>query len=878
MAAQSRPSKGTAGSPLRVATNSFEIVRRPRATYYHYDDIKPEVGKSHRAHEIIYKLQEDNPQVFTPRAVYDGRANLFSTRNINSGENPRPRGIYYQNYAGCDNPAEARHIAIVSAIFSYYPSDIDQLTMPGGAGANTNTMAVNLLQIIIRQAPNIRHGFSPDARSFFTSSHSKDLAQGLQAWHGFFQSVRPVLGRLLINVDVANAVVYAPGPLETLAMRFLNLRDVRDLDRVRPGSPEWQKLRQFLKGVSVTLKTTRSVRARPIKDLVAQGGLFEFEKDNKITTVQASNILIGEHFQQHHNIRLRFPKIFGVRIGKDAVLPAEVCTVAHGQVYKKKLSPEMQSNFLKFSTQRPDARLRQIQEGISGPTQVLDYATSHFIQEAGMEIGTMPININGRVLPTPSIKYQNQVLNLIAKSGKWNVVRQRLEKPGTLNAWAIVVFDQQANTNVVQGFVRKLQGNLASLGITTRGEPFIAEGHPYQVEDSLQHAASQSVRGAPPGTAPSLLLVLLPNSAAEIRRKVKHWGDVTVGVPTQCIRQGKWEPAKDQYCNNVALKQVAQSPNNQFFINDYLQNQCKDRGCELSLGYNLNASRYHGADVGHPGPGVKDRPSVTGLVASVDAEATRYTAYAGVQEPRTEIIANLADMLRSAIRDFVMYWKGRYPLNIVFYRDGVSEGEYAQVAAQEVNAINEVLLSLPQLNPKGEWLPGTKAYQPGAKPKLVFIVVGKRQVVHHIRFFPLQAGEADSSGNCPPGFVVDDQITNAMYPDFYLQSHSGIQGTSRPSHYIVIENELGLTADIYQDLSFKLCHVYASATRSVSIPAPVYYADRVCARAENHFSESLRFGESDAGTTVSGPDPPFELERWQNGFNIGRLNRQMFFL
>lgn len=34
---------------------------------------------------------------------------------------------------------------------------------------------------------------------------------------------------------------------------------------------------------------------------------------------------------------------------------------------------------------------------------------------------------------------------------------------------------------------------------------------------------------------PSLVLVFLPSSAAEIRREVKHWGDIKRLVATQCL-------------------------------------------------------------------------------------------------------------------------------------------------------------------------------------------------------------------------------------------------------------------------------------------------------------------------------------------------------
>ena len=57
----------------------------------------------------------------------------------------------------------------------------------------------------------------------------------------------------------------------------------------------------------------------------------------------------------------------------------------------------------------------------------------------------------------------------------------------------------------------------------------------------------------------------------------------------------------------------------------------------------------------------------------------------------------------------------------------------------------------------------------GVQAKITIIVVGKR---HHVRFFPGQS-DADRSGNCPAGTVVDKDIVHPTEFDFYLQSHSG---------------------------------------------------------------------------------------------------------
>ena len=56
--------------------------------------------------------------------------------------------------------------------------------------------------------------------------------------------------------------------------------------------------------------------------------------------------------------------------------------------------------------------------------------------------------------------------------------------------------------------------------------------------------------------------------------------------------------------------------------------------------------------------------------------------------------------------------------------------------------------------------------------------------------------------------------------DFYLLSHEGIQGTSRPCHYQVLWDDSDFTADELEVLSFYLCHLYSRCTKAVSYPTP----------------------------------------------------------
>ena len=150
--------------------------------------------------------------------------------------------------------------------------------------------------------------------------------------------------------------------------------------------------------------------------------------------------------------------------------------------------------------------------------------------------------------------------------------------------------------------------------------------------------------------------------------------------------------------------------------------------------------------------------------------------------------------------------------------DGVSEGQFKQVIDIELPRLKGMSLSAKSL-PLALTILAAACQQLNINPLITLIVVGKR---HHIRFFPMDPSQADKSGNCRAGTVIDSDITSPVELDFYLQSHAGLLGTSRPAHYNVLYDDNKFTTDALQALSFALCHVYARSTRSVSIPAPVY--------------------------------------------------------
>jgi len=424
---------------------------------------------------------------------------------------------------------------------------------------------------------------------------------------------------------------------------------------------------------------------------------------------------------------------------------------------------------------------------------------------------------------------------------------KRFYKPAApIQRWALVIFETQqrfpppAANEVMKGLVDGCKEVGIQIGMTNVVR--YASGQA-KVRETLRSVGSEVI--AKFNNPPNLFVIILPEGGNEIYTEVKYFGDVEMGIPTQCLKSIKCSRAKSQYFANVSLK-----------INVKLGgiNTIPDPSSVSVLTDPHMPTVVMGADVIHPAPGSDGRPSFTSLVGNVDSDTAKYVADSRVQTSRQEMIADLCEMSKHVLGLYIKYRQNVEkkpgnsinPKRIIFYRDGVSEGQFKQVLEQELPLLKKACQDL------------------RIDPRITVIVVGKR---HHVRFFPQSEREADKSGNCPAGTVVDREIAHPTEFDFYLQSHGGLLGTSRPAHYSVLYDENNFTADALQSLSFALCHVYARSTRSVSIPAPVYYADIVCSRAKNHFDPNEQWdliGSDDASVdTARATD---SLDKFQRGF------------
>uniref|UniRef100_A0A1B6F0Y5 Piwi domain-containing protein n=1 Tax=Cuerna arida TaxID=1464854 RepID=A0A1B6F0Y5_9HEMI len=180
-----------------------------------------------------------------------------------------------------------------------------------------------------------------------------------------------------------------------------------------------------------------------------------------------------------------------------------------------------------------------------------------------------------------------------------------------------------------------------------------------------------------------------------------------------------------------------------------------------------------------------------------------------LQPPNQEVILDLRAIVRKQLQ-FYKKKNGEPPTKLILYRDGVSEGFFDKILKEELPAIKWACL-----NELKKELP------------LTFLVVQKR---HHTRFFPTRKEDMDRKGNVPPGTVVDTDITHPRETNFYMVSHASLQGTSRPTKYHKLWDDNDLSDDDLEELTYYLCHLFSRCTRSVSYPAPTYYAHLAAAR------------------------------------------------
>jgi hypothetical protein len=416
-------------------------------------------------------------------------------------------------------------------------------------------------------------------------------------------------------------------------------------------------------------------------------------------------------------------------------------------------------------------------------------------------------------------------------------------KPADSSPWTYLRLTSKRERPLFADFETALTGfsaKLSEMGMKANRAPggeivgIDEPGWETRVEDAIDRITKR--------VNPKFVLILLPSADAEVYNFIKLICDVRRGVLHGCVLAEKF--IKDN--------------NHQYFANEGLKVNLKLGGTNQMLSNNQlgvidqGKTMLVGIDVTHPSPGSgENAPSVAGIVASVDKYLGQFPGAIQIQTARQEQVEGLNELLKGRLQRWRLSNNGALPENILVYRDGVSEGQYAMVINAELPLLKRAC---------EETYPATDTKN--KKPRISIVVVGKR---HHTRFYATSQADAEANSKNPPnGTVVDRGVTEARNWDFFLQAHKALQGTARPAHYYTVYDEIFRggpikppfrnPADTLEDLTHRLCYLFGRATKAVSICPPAYYADLVCERARCYLSKV--YDASPSGSITGGSATP----------------------
>ncbi|KAK3132901.1 hypothetical protein QOZ80_6AG0529210 [Eleusine coracana subsp. coracana] len=834
-----RPSIGREGKPIRLLSNHFAVkLSGVDSVFYQYsvsiksEDDKVVDGKGIGRQIIDKLLQTYSSELAGKDFAYDGEKCLFTVGPLPQNnfeftvilEETSSRAAGGSPGHGSPTQADKKRVkrshlpkkfVVAISYAAKIPLKSVALALRGSESEHAQD-ALRVLDIVLRQQ-QAKQGCLLVRQSFFSddSRNLVDLTGGVSGCRGLHSSFRTTIGGLSLNMDVSTTMIVTPGPVIDFLLQNQKVSDIRDIN--------WPRAKKMLRNLRVKAKhNNMEFKIIGLSEQPCSRQTFPMKVQDGSSELQTVDITVQEYFKSK-KVELTMPYLPCLDVGKPKrpnYLPIELSYMVSLQRYTKALSSQQRTTLVEKSRQKPQERMRVVADAVKGNK----YDDDPILSSCGIEIEKQLTCVDGRVLSAPTLVV-GKSLDCIPNRGRWNYNNKTLFDPVKIERWAIVNFSARCDMSRIS---RDLINCGRSKGIfIDRPFTLVDEDHQARRCSPVERVERmfEKIKANLPGPPEFLLCVLPERKNCDIYGPWKKKNLHEMGIVTQCIAPSP--KMNDQYFTNVLLKINAKLGG----MNSKLALEHRQRIPVVTQIPTL----ILGMDVSHGSPGRADIPSIAAVVGSrYWPLISRYRASVRTQSPKVEMIDSLFkpldDMkddgiIRELLLDFYQTSQQRKPSQIIIFRDGVSESQFSQVLNVELNQI-------------------IKAYQhmgQGDIPKVTVIIAQKN---HHTKLF-----QADSPENVPPGTVVDTGIVHPRQYDFYMCAHAGPIGTSRPTHYHVLLDEIGFSADDLQKLVLSLSYVYQRSTTAISVVAPICYAHLAAAQM-GQFMKFEEFAETSSGSGV----------------------------
>ncbi|GJR07869.1 argonaute 2-like protein [Tanacetum coccineum] len=839
-----RPDHGGthASSRVKLLVNHFPVKFSPSTSVLRYDvDVKkainPEASSAAAKSAkkpipksdlrmIQEKLSSEYPNQFPLlQTAYDGEKNIYSAVEL-------PSGTYNVELFGRSYTCTIK-----------YGTELNLSKLQDFLAGNAAQLPRDVLQAldVVMKANLFREKVSVGRGMYPREYRNEDdlFNCGVAAYRGSQQSIKITSKGLVLCSDYSAIPFRKRMPVIDYLKEY-----IREIKQVSDIAQNGNYVMAALKGLRVSVTHRRTNQKYIVAGLTEQLTRdISFQLEDLEGNNPPENVMLTEYFRQKWNKEIVHTNIPCLKLGnsnKPNYVPMEYCFLADDHRYpKEELGKEAQRKLRDLSLLAPEVRRREISNMVHQ-----EYATgrngAEVINNFDLEVGMEMTEVDGRVMAPPRLKLGSlsgnmNITTVDRQKCHWNLLQGKTLVTGkTLERWALIDFSGRLNADL---FIPKLINRCKSLGIQMEEPVLVHWSNTRELSDGVKidRVLSKVVEDSRRKSNGQLQMIICVMAAQHPGYKHLKWvSETKIGVITQCCLSPNANKANDQFLANLGMK-----------INAKLGGSNVELLEQFPLFSSEDRYMFIGADVNHPAASNTLSPSVAAVVGSINwPAATRYAARVSPQKHRKEEIVNFGSLCLDLIKSYVKE-NGVRPNKIIVFRDGVSDGQFDMVLNKEMVDLKKTIY--------------TEQY----RPWITFVVAQKR---HTTRLFPNSGRDV---GNVPPGTVVDTTIVHPFEFDFYLCSHFGGIGTSKPTHYSVIWDENKFSSDEMQKLVYHLCYTFARCTKPVSLVPPVYYADLVAYRGRM-FQEVAMEMESSGSAPSSFNQYFYNLE--------GNLKDSMFFI
>ncbi|XP_033237933.1 protein argonaute-2-like [Drosophila pseudoobscura] len=773
--------RGTLGKPGQVSVNYLDVnLDKMPAVAYHYDvKITPERPKKfYRQAFEQYRVEHLGGAI----AAFDGRASCYSVVKLkcsSQGQEVKVTDRHGRTLNYTLELKETEDLEVdLNSLRSYMKDKIYDKPM----------RALQCLEVVLAAPCHntaIRAG-----RSFFKRSEpgsAFDLNDGYEALVGLYQTF--VLGdRPFVNVDISHKSF----PKAMTIIDYLELYQKQKIDKSTNLDYKRSDIESFLTGMNIIYEPPACLGSAP--RVFRVNGLCKVPASTQTFELDGKEMTVAEYYKSRQ-YNLKFPNLLCLHVGpplKHIYLPIELCRIEDGQTLNRKDGANQVAAMIKYAATSTNERKAKIIRLMEYFRHNLDPTISHF----GIRLGSDFIVVNTRTLNAPQIEYKNSLASV--RNGSWRMDgMQFLEPKPKSHKWAILygkinyLYVDELQKMVIQ------KSRKVNLCLDAKAEKLY-----YKDERELDALFRYFKKNQF-----DVVFVIIPNSG-HLYDVVKQKAELQHGILTQCIKQITVErKCNAQVIGNILLKVNSKLNGTNHKLRDDLH--CLPK-----------KTMFLGADVTHPSPDQREIPSVVGVAASHDPFGASYNMQYRLQRSALEEIEDMESITLEHLRVYHNFQQC-YPDHIIYYRDGVSDGQFPNIKNKELRGISAACSKL------------------HIKPKICCFIVVKR---HHTRFFPNGVpSQYNKFNNVVTGTVVDRTIVHPNEMQFFMVSHQSIQGTAKPTRYNVIENTGNLDIDVLQKLTYNLCHMFPRCNRAVSYPAPAYLAHLAAARGRVYLTGCTKF-------------------------------------